>query len=60
MKVGQKVSWTRRNGEVAYGKTVGAPAIRGKGEFIECTMVDEKNKAVGKTTFVRPSELTKR
>lgn len=60
IKDGMKVTWTRRNGEVANGLVRGAIVMKTKGPFVTVENVDEKGKPNGKTNALRPSQLSKR
>lgn len=56
MKIGTKVSFTRRNGEVATGRVHGDAWNKGKGDWLPVNIGDKKNE---KLVQVRPSALSR-
>lgn len=58
MKDGTKISFTRRNGEIARGKVV--KTENGKtGDWLHIDTFDEKGKPTGKIAKIRPTQATK-
>lgn len=58
LKAGDKITWTRRNGEVARGKVVRIEN-NGKGDWLTAVMLGENGKTNGMIAKMRPSQATR-
>ena len=58
IKFGDKIAWTRRNGESARGKIVNI-YNRGKGDWLDVDVIGENGKVTTKRASIRPSQATR-
>ena len=58
MKIGTKVSFTRKNGESVRGKVINV-VNAGKGDWLHVDVFGSNDKPTGKVTKIRPSQATK-